>query len=227
MRDKGVIALACVFTTLVLVAAPVLAQTPSPTPKGATVEGEVTGALEVGSTLTFSVDATMPGGWEALHLVEVVVRSGGQELERITYDIEDVQITVGGMKIVVGTGGVATGSHLRVSGADVVVTTGGGNLNFEVTADVLEPIPAGARFDLGVTDDFGESTSVTRQLAEPVSEGLTWETVLAFVAAALFIGAFIGNLFASKRRPPVRPSVYATVQRRLEQERAASGKSEA
>ena len=165
----------------------------------------------------------MPGGWEALHLVEVVVVSGGQDLERITYDIEDVQLTVGEQRIVVGTGGVATGEYLRVSGADVVVTTGGGNLSFEVTADVIEPIPAEAGFDLGVTDDFGESTSVTRRLEEPASQGLTWETVLAFVAAALFVGAFVGNLFASKRRPPVRPSIYATVQRRLERERAASG----
>jgi hypothetical protein len=169
----------------------------------------------------------MPGGWEALHLVEVVVRSGGKELERITYDIEDVQLTVGEQRIVVGTGGVATGDYLRVSGADVVVTTGGGNLRFEVTADVLEAIPAEAGFDLGVTDDLGEETTVTRQLAEPASEGLDWETVLAFVAAALFVGAFIGNLFASKRRPPVRPSVYATVQRRLEQERAPGAKTDA
>jgi hypothetical protein len=45
--------------------------------------------------------------------------------------------------------------------------------------------------------------------------------VLALVAAALFIGGFIGNLVASKRRVPTRPSVYATVQRRLEMERAS------
>jgi len=223
MRGRGIIGTAAACAALLVAATPVLAQTPSPSPKGATVQGEVTGALEAGSTLTFAVDAAMPGGWEALHLVQVVVLSGRQELERITYDIEDVQLTVGEQRIVVGTGGVATGKYLRVSGADVVVTTGGGNLSFEVTADVIQAIPPEAGFELGVTDDFGEPTSVTRQLEEPAAEGLTWETVLAFVAAALFIGAFVGNLFASKRRPPVRPSVYATVQRRLEQERAASG----
>lgn len=212
---------------VLLACSPALAQTESPAPKGATVEGEVTGALEAGSSLAFRVEATMPGGWEALHLVEIVVRSGGQVLETLTYDIEDVQITVGDQRIVVGTGGVATGSHLRVSGADVIVTTGGGNLNFEVTAEVLDALPAEARFELGVTDDLGEVTSVERQIDEPIAEGITWETVLAFVAAALFIGAFLGNLFASKRRPPVRPSIYATVQRRLDQERTASGKSDA
>jgi len=45
--------------------------------------------------------------------------------------------------------------------------------------------------------------------------------VLALIAAALFIGGFIGNLVASKRRVPARPSVYATVQHRLEMERAS------
>lgn len=222
MWGRGVIGLAGVFVMLVLAAAPVLGQTPSPTPKGAAVEGEVTGALEAGSTLTFVVNAAMPGGWEALHLVELVVRSGGQELERITYDIEDVQITVGEQRIVVGTGGVATGEHLRVSGADVIVTTGGGNLNFEVTADVIDPVPAEARFDLGVTDDFGESTSVTSQLKEPASEGLTWSTVVTAVLVALLAGGMVGNLFASKRRPPARFSVYGTIDRRIRSERESS-----
>jgi hypothetical protein len=211
---------------VVLAATPALAQTVTPSPRGPGVEGEVGGALDAGSTLVVAIDATMPGGWEALHLVEAVILDGGQELERITYDIEDVQLTVGEQRIVVGTGGVATGEYLRVSGADVIVTTGGGNLSFEVEADVLKALPEETRFELGVTDDFGGATSVRHQLADPATEGLTWETVLAFVAAALFIGAFIGNLFASKRRPPVRPSIYATVQRRLEQERASSGTSE-
>jgi hypothetical protein len=86
----------------------------------------------------------------------------------------------------------------------------------------MKTIPGDARFVLGVVDDFGESAEVTRGLAEPQTGGLTWETVIALIAAALLVGGIIGNLFASKRRrPPIRPSVYDTVQRRLEKERAA------
>jgi hypothetical protein len=182
----------------------------------------VTGALSAGSTLTIGIDATIPEGWEALHLVEASILSGGQELERLRFDIEDNKLTVGEQDIVVGTGAVASGAILRVSGADVIVTTGGANLSFEVDARVSQAIPEDARFELSVVDDLSASDEVTRRLAESESGGITWETVIALIAAALFVGALIGNLFASKRRRlPVRPSVYDTVQRRLEKERAA------
>ena len=198
------------------------AQSVSPTqPRGPSVTGQVTGALTNGSVLKIGVDATMPGGWEGLHLVEVSVRSGGDELEHLRFEIEDNKLTIGDQSIVVGTGNVATGEYLRASGADVVVTTGGGNLSFDVGADVVKAIPEGARFGLSVSDDFGASDEVSRGLAQPESAGITWQTVVALIAAALFVGGFIGNLFASRLRRPVRPSVYATVQRRLEQERTA------
>jgi hypothetical protein len=187
------------------------------------VDGEVEGSLSQGGTLVLQIDATLPGGWEGLHLVEAAVVVGGREVDRVSYDIEDAQITVGANRIVVGTGAAASGTLLRVSGSDVVVTTGGAHLLVNITADVVRSIPADARFELSVIGDRGTSTSAVVRLAQPADEGLTGETVVALIAAALFVGAFVGNLFASKRRPPVRPSIYATVQRRLEQERAGSG----
>lgn len=202
--------------------APVHAQTASPSPKTPILSGEVTGELAEGSELSFSMDATMPGGWEALHLVEIVVLSGDRELERLRYDIEDVQLTVGEQEIVAGTGGVAMGEYLRVSGADVVVTTGGGNLAFGVTADVVRALPEDSSFRLGVVDDFGNETATTVELSEPPSEGLTWSTVLAAILLALLAGGMVGNLFASKRRAPARFSVYGTIDRRLRSERESS-----
>lgn len=235
-RRRVVGALAWAFV-LVLVAPPLsaLAQTagpsatptplPSPTPKGATVEGEVSGGLGRGATLSFTVDATMPGGWEALHEVSIVVRSGDRELERLRYDIEDVQLLLGDHRIVVGTGGVATDEYLRVSGADVIVTTGAGNLSFKIDADVIRALPEDTRFQLGVVDDLLTPTSVTVSLADPPSRAITWGTVVALIAAALFAGGFVGNLFGSKRRPPARASVYSAVARRIESEREARGSS--
>jgi len=202
------------------------AQSASPSPeRGPSVSGQVTGALSTGSTLMIGIDATIPGGWEALHLVEASIVSGGQELERLRFDIEDNKLTLGEQDIAVGTGAVASGEYLRVSGADVVVTTGGANLSFEVDTSVIETIPQDARFELSVVDDLGASDEVTRTLAEPESSGITWGTVVALIAAALFAGGFVGNLFASKRRQPARGSVYDAVQRRLESDRAAKGRS--
>ncbi|HKN79992.1 MAG TPA: hypothetical protein VJZ98_01520 [Actinomycetota bacterium] len=221
-RAFGAHLLVAALAAVTLAAVPASAQSVSPSPQsGPSVEGQVTGALVAGSTLTIAIDASMPGGWEGLHLVEASVRSGGEELEHLRFEIEDGKLTIGDQGIKVGTGNVATGTYLRASGADVVVTTGGGNLSFEVNADVIEAIPEDARFVLSVTDDFGTLDEVSRGLAEPEGQGITWQTVLALIAAALFVGGFIGNLFASRLRPPARPSIYATVQRRLEQERTS------
>ena len=203
------------------------AQSSSPSPaRGPTASGQVTGGLSTGSHLVIRVDATMPGGWQALHLVEVSVLSGDRVLEALRFDIEDNKLTIGkANSVIVGTGSVATGAHLQVSGAGVVLTTGGANLSFEVDAKVVTAIPEGATFRLGVVDDLGGSDEVTRTLAKPKGEGITWGTVVALIAAALFAGGFVGNLFASKRRPPPRASVYDAVQRKLEMDRASKGRS--
>ena len=179
----------------------------------------MTGALTSGSTLTVSVDATMPGGWEGLHVVEVRVLEGSRELDQLLFDIEDNQLTVGDEKIAVGTGAVADGEYLRVSGAKVVVTTGAGNLSFGVDASVIRTIPEGARFELSVTDDFGGTASTTERLAEPDDGGLTLGTVITVVVIALLAGGFVGNLFASHRRPPARMSVYGTIAKRIDADR--------
>ena len=211
---------------VIVTASPASAQSTSPSPtSGPSVNGQVSGALASGSTLTIRVDGTMPGGWQALHLLQASIMSGNQELEELRFDIEDNKLTVGDQDLIVGTGATATGAYLRVSGAQVIVTTGGANISFEVDARVVKTFPEGARFVLGVVDDLGESADVTRALAAPESGGISWGTVAALIAAALFAGGFVGNLFASKRRPPPRASVYDAVQRRVQTDRAAKGRS--
>ena len=212
---------------LVVGAATAWAQSSSPSPaRGPNVSGQVTGALSTGSRLVIRVDATMPGGWQALHLVEVSVVSGNRVLEPLRFDIEDNKLTVGEQEsLIVGTGAVATGDYLSVSGADVVLTTGGAHLSFEVDAKVIQAIPESAKFEMRIVDDVGGSAQTTRTLAAPEGGGITWGTVVALIAAALFAGGFVGNMFASKRRPAPRASVYDAVQRRLETDRAAKGRS--
>ena len=213
------------FLAVIVTAGPASAQSTSPSPtSGPSVNGQVSGALASGSTLTIRVDGTMPGGWQALHLLQASIMSGNQELEELRFDIEDNKLIVGEQDLIVGTGAVVTSTYLRVSGANVIVTTGGANISFEVETHVMKAIPEDARFVLGVVDDFGGSAEVTRKLAAPESGGITWETVIAAILIALLAGGVIGNLFASKRRPPARLSLYGAIDQRLRAERdSASG----
>jgi hypothetical protein len=101
----------------------------------------------------------------------------------------------------------------------VIVTTGGPYLSIQVHADVVRSLPQATRFRLSVTDDAGVIAQVTPALASAEDDGaFGWDVVLAAVLGALLVGAFAGNLAASRRRPPPKLSVYGVVQRRLDAE---------
>jgi hypothetical protein len=223
---RGAIGLGALAALLVAVSAssaPANARSASPgQSKGPTVNGEISGSLARGSTISIRVEATMPGGWQGLHLVDVVIRSGSRTLEELVYDIEDNKLTIAGQSVITGTGAVGTGEYLRVSGADVILTTGGGDLSLQINADVIQAIPDGARFDMGVIGDTADTAMATESLAEPESGGITWETVIAAILIALLAGGVIGNLFASKRRPTARLSLYGTIDQRLRAERESA-----
>jgi hypothetical protein len=195
----------------------------SPSPFGPpTVTGDVTGGHEPGSQLEIRVDATVPGGWDRLHLVNATLLVDGKPVDELSYDIEDAKASLGDLSVIAGTGASAAGRYLKVAGSKIVLTTGGANLSLLVDAEVVAAIPEGARFELGVVGDRGETASVTRTLESPASDaGPTWASVITAIVVALLAGGFVGNIFASRRRPPVRPSVYATIDRRLAAERNA------
>lgn len=225
MIRRGAIGLGALAALLLVLSAspvPANAQSVSPTPaEGPTItDAAVTGSVVQGGTLSIRLDTLMPGGWRGLHLVEVSMLVNGSVVERIAYDIEDDKLSVADQDIARGTGAVAEGEYLRISGTDAVVTTGGANLSFQVDAEMVKSITEDPRFRFNVTDDFGASDHVTAGLAQPEGASTTWGTVATFAVAALFFGVFAGNLFASKRRPPRRPSIYEAVQLRIEHERA-------
>lgn len=189
---------------------------PGPEP---TVSGEVAGDIVKGSRLTLSVDATMPGGWEGLHLIEISARSGNEELQHIRFDVEDNQLRVGELPIAIGTGAAAQSAYLRISGSDVVVTYGGANLSFSVEADVVTSFPEDVTFRVSATTDDDVTVSAEAERSNPVGTGLTWGAVVAAVVVALLAGGLIGNISASRRRPPPKVSVYGSIRRKIDDER--------
>jgi hypothetical protein len=194
---------------------------------GPTVEGSAFGELTQGARLVLRIDAAEVGGWLGLHRLDLSLLVGGQAVETITYDIERQKLAIGEQDVFAGSGGLVAGSYLRVSGAEVIVTTGGANLSLAATAEVLRTIPSDVRFRFAATDDDGLTSSVTRSLqAGKGGGGVSWGTVIATVCVALLGGAFLGNLFASSRRPPPRLSVYSTIQRRMDEERRAHSPSQ-
>lgn len=190
--------------------------------EGPRVDGSASGELAQGGRLVLRIDAVEVGGWLGLHLLDLTLLVGGQAVETITYDVEPQRLGIGEQEVFAGTGGLVTGSYLQLSGAQVVVTTGGANLSLTATATVLRSIPSDARFRFAAMDDAGLTSSVTHPLqAGKGGGGVSWGTVIATVCVALLGGAFLGNLFASSRRPPPRLSVYSSIQRRMDEERRA------
>lgn len=205
--------------TLLALAGPSVAQGATEGPR---VDGSASGELTPGARLVLRIDAAEVGGWLGLHRLDLSLLVGGEAVETITYDVEGQKVAIGDQEVFAGTGGIVAGSYLRVSGAQVVVTTGGANLSLSTTASVLSSIPADARFRFAATDDAGLTSSVTRSLqAGKGGGGVSWGAVIATVCVALLGGAFLGNLFASSRRPPPRLSVYSSIQRRMDEERRA------
>lgn len=198
---------------LLLWAAPALAEAPR-------ISGQVSGVTAAGGRLTLEADALQVGGWQGLDELRIELLVGDRVQDDLAFDIGDNILTVNTQDLVVGTGARASGTYLQTSGADVIVTTGGGHLMLRLHATVIKPIPPTARFRMTAIDDFGATASVVRRIAAPASAGgFSWGEVVAFVALALFVGGFLGNVFGSKRRSPQRPSVYAAIQRRIQVER--------
>ncbi|MGQ0671003.1 MAG: hypothetical protein ACT4PO_15295 [Actinomycetota bacterium] len=195
---------------------------------GPSVSGSVSGSLAQGGRLTVRVSAAYPVGWGNLHELAVDLIVGGSVAEHIGFDIEDNLLEIGPQTVPVGTGAIGNGSYLQIRGSDVIVTTGGARLELTLKLLVLKAIPADARFRIQAVDDFDAAATITRRLVSREADegGFTWGTIVTAVAVALFAGGFVGSVFASRRRPPTKLSIYSTVQRRLDEERAAKGSAE-
>lgn len=184
-------------------------------PTGATVEGTVSGTLEPGSRVTFTVTATHPEGWAALQEIDVLLTLRDAPLDTLMFDADDQAISTGGSRALLGTGNVVTGRFFRIAAVDVSLRTAGKRLTITMRPQVIADVPPGTRFEFVATDDLGHSVSVNRVAPTmPEEGGIPWGTAALALVAALAAGGLVGSRVASHRRPT--RSVYATVHRSIE-----------
>jgi hypothetical protein len=188
--------------------------------------GHVTGDVRQGTPLVVTVTATHTGGWQDIAEVRVELALRGRPLDSVSVDPTNVSIAIPGSAgpHLLGEAHRMVGSFFVIEGAGVTISARGDRLTLRLPLTLSAEPPPGARLTYRV-DGSDVTTTGDRFLTAPVATdrgGFSWGTLGAAVAGALLAGAVLGNTFASSRRKAVRPSVYAAVQRRIEQERGRS-----
>ncbi len=189
-----------------------------------TVEGSVTGTLRVNSRLVLQIQATATEGPRAIRQLKVGLLLHDVVLQEIVFDPEKETIGLAeGVPVQIGTPGIVSGEFFRFSGLDVETSIQGGEMRLVVRASILNQVPPGTVYRVTAVDDDLRKVQVTRRanVPEVPAKPFPWGSVALIVAAALFAGGFVGNLFASHRRPvAAAPSVYEAIRRRMSQETA-------
>ena len=188
-----------------------------------TADGTAAGRLAPGAAIRVRVQTRDSEGWQRLDAVEVALRLRGQPLDRVVVEPSTFSITIvnSGAPASIGEEGVLRGPYFRVDNSKVTVSAKEDEFDLTFPLRLSADPPPGAALFLTARDSSG-ITSGDVALTPPVTtedKGFPWGTIGLAVAAALFIGAFVGNTFSS-RRSRARPNVYATVARRLEEERS-------
>ena len=205
-----------VIAALVVVAAPAAHASVAP-PR---VSGSVTGTGKQGDVLIFRVAATDRSGFGHLDTIRIALQLHSVILDEFTYDRTHNAIASStSLPVPAGTRATLDGTFLLVDARQVEIRSGGNSLAVTLRARVLQDIPKGSAFSLGASDDVNLVTWVTRGVTIPTPSGggFSWGTLGLAVAAALFLGGFVGNLFASRHAAGAAPKVdvYAMVDKEL------------
>lgn len=198
-----------------------------PVPAGAAAEvtatGTAAGQLAKGSTVDVRLKVTNSAGWQRIDEIVVSLRLRGQPLDQLVFvpPAFSVSIVNGEAPVSIGAPGILRGPYFRLDNSKVSPSAKGNEFNLTFPLGLKAEPPPGARLYLSASDASGVAAEDVA-LTPPVTteeKGFPWSTIGIAVAAALFIGGFVGNMF-STRRSRARPNVYATVARRLDEERA-------
>ena len=206
------------LSVLSLLALPAAAQEPL------SATGSVTGDVRVGSTLNVDVRITHTGGWPQIQDMTIALDLRGRPLDEVVIDFQESSIAIEGGRasVPIGDPGEERGSFFKIEPSKVSLAAQGNEMHVTIPIGLISDPATGSRVTYAVTGVAGESIPA-RALTAPAerNQGLTWGTVSVAMLFALFIGAYLGNIVGGSRKRRRGPSVYATVQRRLDQERAA------
>jgi hypothetical protein len=185
--------------------------------------GTVTGELRQGALLSIRLVVRHTGGWQEISEIQVGLELRGKTLEQLVVDPTHYSATIPAVAgpAVLGQHAELKGTFFRVDPGQIGLSAKGPTLTLGVPITVAADPPPGARLTY-LARGFDLSQVGPRFLTPPVAtdRGFSWGTLALAIVGALFVGSFMGNLFASRRRPAPRPSIYAAVQRRVEEERA-------
>jgi hypothetical protein len=195
----------------------------APAPK-VSARGSAAGKLVGGAIIHFKLRATDSAGWQHIDTIEVSLQLRGQPIDRVTVTPTKFSIVIvnsGAPPVSIGQVGTIRGAYFDLDNSKTTVSTSRTQYNLSFPVRLIADPPPGARLFLQVSDVSGVVPPQI-PLSPPVvrvDKGFPWGTIGLAAAAALFVGAFVGNTF-STRRSRARPNVYATVARRLEEERS-------
>jgi hypothetical protein len=186
--------------------------------------GSVTGDLRIGSKLNVDVRITHTDGWQQIANLKVDLTLRDRTLEEVILDFQESSVAIlgAGASVPIGQEGEQQGPFFKVDPSKVALSAQGDELHVTFPIGLVSDPSPGSRVTYSVAGLGGESLPA-RALTAPAErdKGLTWGTVSVAMLFALFIGAYLGNLVGTgRRRRPRGPSVYASVQRRLAEERS-------
>jgi hypothetical protein len=186
--------------------------------------GYATGGLSAGQTVQVHIDVRHTGGWQQISEIELDLTLQGKPLEQLVFDPTHDSVVLQGEAgpAALGEPSPFVGPYFRLDPAAVAIAAKGERLTLSIPITIVAAPPTDARLTLLVRG-FDLSKAGPLAVTAPVKadSGFTWGTLGLAVAVALFLGGVFGGTFASRRRPPQRPSVYTAVRRRIDDERAA------
>jgi hypothetical protein len=185
--------------------------------------GHVIGNLRSGQLLRVTLDVRHTDGWQRIEEVGVALQLHGTSLEELVIEPTLGSIEIRGVTspVALGNASVLRGTFLEVRVSAVSLTAKGADLRLSIPIRLRTAPPPGGRLTYEARG-FDVTSTGAKSLTPPVESngGFSWGTLALAIVVALFAGSLVGGTFASRRRPAVRPSVYATIRRRLDEERA-------
>ena len=180
-------------------------------------------SLEPGTILTVDLQVSHADGWQHIQTVDVNLELKNNVLDQIVITPTTTSISVlgGSAPSSLGQEAKLRSTYFEVNPAKVSLTAQGNQLKMTVPVGLHAAPPPGATLTFGATAVPIETLG-PRTLTEPVEEntGFSWGTLGLAIGLALFLGAFVGNIFAGRRKPSARPSIYAAVEKRMAEEKA-------